>query len=170
MYRRYGQILEPLYFPSQLGKPNPHRRHLSDLSFQGWGQRWLKWTTSLVWWFIMAFPWHQVLSYTESVLLTFYTLWLMLENSATREAIKWFPERKGGYWGLQVSMQDAQETIWDVSAQNSTSTAQICDLWFLFFPTRCIHDVTCFIYWTWFIHMALLLTSFYFFLNLINPC
>lgn len=59
-----------------------------------------KWITSLVWWLIMAFPWHQVLSYPGSALLIFYTLWLMLENFPTREAIKWFPERKGGYWGL----------------------------------------------------------------------
>lgn len=63
-----------LNFPSQLGKLSPHRRHLADLSFQGRGQRAWKWITALVWWFIMAFPWHQVLSYTDSALLILYTL------------------------------------------------------------------------------------------------
>lgn len=63
-----------LNFPSQLGKLSPHRRHLADLSFQGRGQRAWKWITASVWWFIMAFPWHQVLSYTDSALLILYTL------------------------------------------------------------------------------------------------
>lgn len=67
-----------------------------------------KWITSLAWWFIRTFPWHQVLSYALPLFFLYFALWLMLENSPTRKVIKWLPARKGGCWGLQASMPDAQ--------------------------------------------------------------
>lgn len=97
-----------MHFPGLLGKLSPHRRHLADLSFRAEVRGDWKWITPLAWWFIMTFPWLQVLSYTLPQLFFCFTLWLMLANSPTRKAIKWFPERKRSCWGLQASMPDAQ--------------------------------------------------------------
>lgn len=123
-YRKYTEDIaksfghQALHFSSQLGKLSPHRRHpLTSLSRAEVKGDW-KWITSLVWSPIMAFPWHQVLSYPGSALLIFYSLWLMLANSPTRKAIKWFPGRKGAAEVSKWARKMPKEIIWDVPAPN----------------------------------------------------
>ena len=133
-----------MHFPGLLGKLSPHRRHLSDLSSRAEVKGDWKWITSLVRWFITTFPWHQVLSYTLTLLFLYLTFWLMLENSPTRKEIKWFPEREKeavevSNWACQMP----RKITWDVPVQNSTTIAQECVMIFGF-PAQCIHDVTCF--------------------------
>lgn len=63
----------------------------------------------------------------------------MLANSAIRKVIKWLPEKKGGWWSVQVHTEDAQGNNLRMSHQRIPATpAQVCELWFLFF-SHCVY-------------------------------